>query len=353
MTPHTSFRQARHPHTPQGGFTLVEIMVGLAIGMLATMVIMQVLSVFEVQKRTTTGTADAQTNGSIALFNIGRELQVAGYPLMPVTDSPLECDPATTTLAGTLPAGITGIFPVAIADAADPSASDRVTIRYGNSLMGGVPTAISALTGSDVTVDNNFGCQNGDIAVIINGTTCAMTGVSGITDTTTIALDDATAPMTYVGANIACLGTWNEVTYAVNDGVLERNGVPSVDGIVNLQAQYGISAAANSNQVTEWVDATGGTWAAPSLANRNRIKALRVAVVARNPKMEPADVTAACSSTADPAPTGLCAWEGSASSPAPTLDLSDTDADWLRYRYRVFETVIPLRNMIWASKETL
>ena len=81
---------------PQAGFTLVEIMVGLAIGMLATIVIMQVLSVFETQKRTTTGTADAQTNGNIALYNIERELQMAGYSLIPVglpsvADSALEC----------------------------------------------------------------------------------------------------------------------------------------------------------------------------------------------------------------------------------------------------------------------
>ena len=34
-------------------------------------------------------------------------------------------------------------------------------------------------------------------------------------------------------------------------------------------------------------------------------------------------------------------------SPAPTIDLSN-DADWARYRYRIFETIIPLRNLIWA-----
>ncbi len=123
-------------------------------------------------------------------------------------------------------------------------------------------------------------------------------------------------------------------------------------GVVNLQAQYGIAASANSNQVTQWVDASGGTWAAPTVANRNRIKAIRVAVVARNAKIEPDVVTAACSSTTAAAPTGLCAWAGSVGSPAPTVDLSQGDANWARYRYRVFETIIPLRNVIWA-KDTL
>jgi type IV pilus assembly protein PilW len=63
-------------------------------------------------------------------------------------------------------------------------------------------------------------------------------------------------------------------------------------------------------------------------------------------------VTTACSSITAAAPTGLCAWEGSAASPAPKINLAPGDANWGRYRYRVFETVIPLRNMVW-SKDTL
>lgn len=327
-------------------------MVGLAIGMLATMVIMQVFSVFEAQKRTTTGTADAQTNGGIALYNIGRELQMAGYPLMPVENSPLEC--TTLTINGAADATIPNrLSPVAIADGgAAAGASDTITFRYGNSLMGGVPTQITAMgapTANDATVDSNLGCQAGDITLITNGATCALSSASAVAGTTTVTLADTTAAIS--GANLACLGTWNEITYAVNNSNLERNGVPSVAGIINLQMQYGVSAAANSNQVTQWVDASGGTWAAPTVADRNRIKAVRIAVVARNAKIEPAAVTAACSSTTAAAPAGLCAWAGSAASPAPVIDLSN-DPNWARYRYRVFETIIPLRNVIW-SRDTL
>ncbi|TAN81352.1 MAG: prepilin-type cleavage/methylation domain-containing protein [Gallionella sp.] len=338
---------SRRPLSRQTGFTLVEIMVGLAIGMLATLVIMQVFSVFEAQKRVTTGTADAQTNGGIALYNIGRELQMAGYPLMPVTDSPLEC---TTTTIDPL-AGVGGIFPVAITDGgAAAGASDSITIRYGTTMTGGVPTPITAMVGQTATVANNLGCQGNNIALIVNGTACAVTSASAVVaSTTTITLQNTTGAI--ANANLSCLGVWNEIVYGVNNGNLDRSGVPSVAGIVNVQAQYGVSNTAASNQVTQWVNASGGTWAAPAVADRNRIKSVRVAVVARNAKMEPAAVTAACSSTTAAAPTGLCAWAGSASSPAPTIDLSN-DPDWLRYRYRVFETIIPLRNMIW-SKDTL
>jgi type IV pilus assembly protein PilW len=331
----------------QAGFSLVEILVGLAIGLLATMVIMQVFSVFEGQKRSTTGSADAQTNGSIALYTVTRDAQMAGYSLMPVADSPLEC--ATLTFGAT---GIADIFPVTITDGGG-GASDTVIIRYGDSPSGGIPTTITAMgapTANDATVTTNFACRVGDVALIANGTTCAMTSVNAVAGATTVTLADITA--TGIGANLACLGSsWNEISYAVNNGNLERNGVTSMAGIVSLQAQYGISAAANSNQVTNWVDATGGTWAAPTIADRNRIKAVRIAVVARNSQLEKDVVTEACSSTSSAAPTGLCAWAGNAASPAPEIDLT-ADADWARYRYRAYETIIPLRNMIWA-KDTL
>jgi type IV pilus assembly protein PilW len=354
----------------QAGFTLVEIMVGLGIGMLATVVIIQVLSVFEAQRRTTTGTADAQTNGGIALYNIGRELQMAGYPLMPVTDSALEC---TTLTVNGVAATPNHLSPVTIADnvvgtGVNASPSDTITIRYGSAPLGGVPTLINAApTGNDANIDTNLGCQAGDITLIISGTTCAMSSVSApVMVAKKVTLTNTTGAN--AGANLACMGTWNEIIYAVKDGNLERNGVPSVAGIVNLQVQYGISAAADSNHVIQWVNATsGGTWAAPTdpastvaapaVPDRNWIKAVRIAVVARNAKIEPGVVTAACSSTTAAAPTGLCAWDAisaapAIASPAPAIDLSAGDPNWLRYRYRVFETIIPLRNVVW-SKDTL
>lgn len=352
-------------------------MVGLTIGMLVSVVILQVLSVFEAQKRTTTGTADAQTNGSIALFNIGRELQQAGYPLMPVTNSALEC---TTVTVGGIAGTIARLSPVTIADGVATtgvSASDTITLRYGDTAMGGVPTqttgiptasAGTAAPARDVAVLNNFGCNTNDAILITNGTSCAISTMVALpAGTTSITFADATDANTLVtaataaptssGTNLACLGAWHEVTYRANSGNLERQDgtaaafVPGVTGVVNIQAQYGISAAANSNQVVQWVDATG-TWAAPTLADRNRIKAIRIAVVARNAKMEVSNVTSACSSTTAAAPTGLCAWPGTVASPAPTIDLSQSDSNWQRYRYRVFENIIPLRNMIW-SKGTL
>lgn len=366
----------------QTGFTLVEIMVGLAIGLLATIVIMQVFSVFEAQKRTTTGSADAQTNGNIALYEIQRELQMAGYPLIPygqpgVADSALEC--ATLSINGVADTNTPNrLSPLVITDGGVSGGSDAITLRYGTSSNGGIPVQITAAPvpstslpspAVDVPVTSNLGCSNSDIALIINGSACAMAAVaasgvpvatSGVpSTTTTVSLtNNPTLPanIAVAGATFSCLGnSWNEVSYAVNTatGNLERTiggvATPMVAGIVNLQAQYGIATTANSNQVSQWVDATG-QWATPgmTLANRNRIKAIRLAVVARNAKMETSAVTSGCSPAA---PNGPCSWSATSAnppvaSPAPLIDLS-VYPNWQQYRYRVFDSITPLRNMVW------
>jgi type IV pilus assembly protein PilW len=353
---HTTLRQA--------GFTLAEIMVGLAIGMLATLVILQVFSVFETQKRATTGTADAQTNGNIALYTLGRELQLAGYGLMPfgqpsskvpLGDSAIECNALTIdgTADATTPNRLT---PVVIND----GASDTITIRYGNAPGGGIPSQIANLTANVATVASNVGCRQGDRTLVYNGANCAMSYASAVSASSssvpaTIELKDTTLAVNQ--ANLACLGTWNEISYSASGGNLVRKGSPLaagdpvVAGIVNIQAQYGVSATADSNLVTQWVDASGGTWAAPSVTDRNRIKAIHIAIVARNAKVEPNNVTSACTSVKGTANNGPCAWDDSNVDAAPAINLSN-DADgtsWQRYRYRVFETIIPLRNVIWSQ----
>lgn len=349
----------RNKQQSQRGFSLIELMVGLVIGLLATLAISQAMSVFENQKRGTTGTADAQTSGGIALYNISRELKLAGYPLMPagqpgVVDSPLECTNVIYNASG-----VTSITPVSITNgvaSAGVNASDIITIRYGNSPSGGSPTTLDSRLGNVATVRNNLGCQVNDVVLLANGSDCNLTRATAVTGTVepfTVTMQDTIGDL---GSDFSCLGRWDEVTYRVSNGNLERNGTPVVADIVNLQAQYGISNSADSNTITQWVEPTGSTWAAPTVANRNLIKAVRIAIVARNPQIDTAVVTAACNSANF---TGLCAWQDvpvggaiSTASPAPAINLSSADANWGRYHYRVFETIIPMRNVVW-SRETL
>ena len=190
----------------QAGFTLVEIMVGLVIGLLATLVITQVFSTFEGQKRSTTGTADAQTNGTIGMYYIQREVQKAGFGL-PIFDGDLTAPtsaanrsilncvsgiPATPVLGvdhddNALTAN-QDIFPIVITDGG--TGSDSITVKYSTPANGTspIPTLVIAKTNAtELEVSNNLGCSgaraagtngpsdpgsSGDIAVIVNGANC-------------------------------------------------------------------------------------------------------------------------------------------------------------------------------------
>ncbi len=376
----------------QAGFSLVEILVGLVIGLLATLVIMQVFSVFEGQKRTTTGSADAQTNGSIALYSITNELKSAAFAMLPfgyagIEDSAIDCiAPVVSTAASAVGVSTTSpLSPVIITDGGTGAgASDSITIRYGDNGATGIPIEIGYSNNPpNIVVKNSDSCPKPPagqvgVAVALPGTTgngCSIVTVtdvpvrlvvaSNVYPTITLGSTAGLPNTPIAGQQLVCLGNWREVTYRVNAGNLERNSSASVSDIVNIQAQYGIAAAGltssnpDFNKVTAWVNAVDGVYAenwGPTMttANRNRIKSVHIAVVARNGLKEKTAVTQpTCSTNRGTVNNGPCAWDDTdpITSAAPKIDLS-SDAAWQNYRYRVFETIVPLRNVM-LSKETL
>ena len=79
MNHNTSNVRTRARAAAQAGVTLIELMVGLVVGLLAVLVISQVMLTSEGQKRTATGGADAQISGALALYTLQRDLEQAGY----------------------------------------------------------------------------------------------------------------------------------------------------------------------------------------------------------------------------------------------------------------------------------
>jgi type IV pilus assembly protein PilW len=269
------------------------------------------------------------------------------------TNPALMCDTVNMDNGGTITS--TSLSPVSIVDGGTAAgASDQIIVHYGDSQTGGVNTGSVAYNGDAQTAFTNFfvpyldktgpgncpltlsDCTSTQYFMTTSGGTCTLAPINA---TQTIAVNPA--------GGLAYIGSWNAITFAVNNDQLQRNNIPIAPDVIDLQAQYGISATERSNVITQWVDATGATWASPTTANRNRIKAIHIAIVARNEQRDTGNVTTACSSLTTADPTGLCAWAGSDTSPAPAINLAD--ADWQQYRYRVFDTIIPLRNVIWSG----
>src|SRR3989304_8944146 len=76
-------------HRSGRGFSLVEIIIAVVVGMLGILAIMQVFLVSEGQKRTTTGGADAQENALMGMFTLEREMRIAGLGLVGLGCTPI------------------------------------------------------------------------------------------------------------------------------------------------------------------------------------------------------------------------------------------------------------------------
>jgi type IV pilus assembly protein PilW len=107
---------------------------------------------------------------------------------------------------------------------------------------------------------------------------------------------------------------------------------PLVEGIISIRAQYGVD---NNND--GFLDAF--TSVAPATAAA--LVAVRIAVVARSGQYEKTAVS----------PAVLALWPGGTIANGGAINLSATATDYnsQNYRYKVFQTTIPLRNVIWTN----
>lgn len=131
------------------------------------------------------------------------------------------------------------------------------------------------------------------------------------------------------------------------------NGLEAIAGdVVLLQAQYGVSSGPNAarNIVDEWVDPADPAWAAPSVGDIARIKAVRLVMVSRSREPAGEVVTAPCTNGAAVVNQGPCSFEDAR---APVVDLSAVPVPagrtWQHFRYRAHTAVIPLRSVIWSG----
>lgn len=366
------------------GFTLVELMVSVVIGLATTVVVAQVLLFSEGQKRTTTSGADAQVNGAQAIYGLQRDLQMAGYGFPSGTDI-LGCpiyakfnnvDIATDAATPTFPS----ILAPVVIDSTDVNRNaihilGSAKVSYAIPMQVILPSYNPLGAGTLKTVfpvTSVLGVRSGDLllAAKANGSRCEV--FKATADPTVdgqINREDEAATwnaaqfpsMVYsFGDMVVNLGTVLHHSYAISAGnalqltrfsVATPATVPSPNelypNIVILQALYGKDT--NADGTVDTYDRVTPT----SAADWRQVLAIRVAVVAQSTQYEKDDVTSAkplwdVGSTATvnvtPATTSC------GSSKCITLNVDETvGADWQRYRYKVFDTVVPLLNLLWTS----
>jgi type IV pilus assembly protein PilW len=362
------------------GFTLIELLVGLVLSLLAIIAIYQVIAVWDGRRRSVTSGSNAQISGSIGIFEIDRELQLAGMGIGNVTTgtttASIGCAVDAYNTSFTPAAYTFTLAPIEIIDAAS-GAPDTLRVLHGDSAFVSSIQKFNTSTLTQKSLQYSAGFNLGDIlltAGMVSGNKkCELFEVTAKADriidhgtgnysnfysATTVAatMNQANAVNAFASGEVYNLGPgarrteWSVTTAGVltrKNTLRETQTFEVTEGIVNLQAQYGVDAD-NNGQIAsgEWTNTVPTDWA--------KVLAVRVAVLARSSQLEneledtanpgvKKHVTNSAPSWAAGAFTmrNIDGTTGTASSPAN---------DWRNYRYRVYEVVVPLRNMIWGAK---
>lgn len=418
-----------HPLRPECGFSLVELLVGLVVGLIASAAVIQTFSTFEAQKRSTVAGSEAQENGLVAMALLEQDIHNAGAGIVdPLT---LDCDAGQTFTWSTLAAGPIpnfSLLPLTITSTGVVTQSDVVQTNTGD-FLGALPayTVSPMVTPNDpLIVSRTANFSTGDLLVVTFGGQCTVMQVSAVNATLVslkhdpgvqnynAPLDNGNnsgndgngngngdncdegngkgngkgnngngkgnggngngnngggncngggfgSPVYATGAHVLNPKTITSSQFQVVSGTLQQTlstigasptvrAYSLVRNVAFLKAQYGI-APAGTQGVTTWVNATG-PWDASQLATsatkRKQIKAARIVVVTRSDKREAPIVSQSCTNVSGTVNLGPCAWRDTAANPAPTIDLS-ANPDWQHFRYKVYQTIVPLRNVIWGN----
>lgn len=382
------------------GIGIVEIMVGMVIAMVSSLVIFQMLATAESRKRTTSSGSDAHISGQVAMYMIERDLKRAGYGISAKNAgiSPVGCTvygwnedlvPNTFNfrLAPVLIVKGSGAAPDTIQALSSSSElffgpvefdgstlttkrlknkGDRAGFRKGDLLLGvqdptGTPQcALFEMTHDDDPDPQAIGHRRGNYTL--------NQAYSAVTPPATVPSkynrDDVSGPMVAFGAagwiynlgRLPELASWsiNEMSGStrIQPQLVKRNALSlstdSVvsDSIVNLKANYGIDSNGDGKvDDTEWTDTTpttNATW--------QRLKAIRFALLVRSGNWEKPNT----SGTAYVTPSAP-SWYGGQftmahlDGTAGTGAHSDPEMEWRNYRYRVFQTTVSFRNAIWGE----
>ena len=391
------------------GFSMVELMVAMVISLIGVIIIFQVFEASEGVRRTTTSGGDAQQNGAVALYLMERDLRNSGMGINDTIYAGCNVvgNDSSRTTPNFPPVGNTMVLaPAFITAGGTATTPDQFAVFYGSQIQIANSTTLvanMASATSPLTMQTRFGFRPGDLLLLVepaSGKNCVFMEVTSLpaipsnqvnhdSGTYTLSAGASVASrfnpaagmgVTYGGVNspnvtrVFNLGNLHDDTnfpasqnvtvpiyntYAVANNTLTvsnafviSGGVPAVnsiaDNIVHMRADYGVDDGVNDSSVPyNTVPAAGDGMVDRFISatpNWSQVIAIRIAVVARSalPEKPAAGPGAPCDTTTVP-PT----WSGN-TGVTRSFDLS-ADPNWQCYRYRVFETTVPLRNWIWKS----
>lgn len=349
----------RRPARSQTGFSLIEIMIGIVIGLIAVLVIYQVFAAAEGIKRNTTSVGDAQQNGLFSSFMLGIELANSGNALASAAQD-----------LGTCPTGASSALtwrpiPVLINDGGAPGTPDSFVVTYStsNAVIAPAPFIASAAANATYSVQSPTGFKAGDLVVAISGGgACGASRVTGVSapdvnGVVTVSHTDPGIVANFTSSsslfNMGPAANAQKVFYDINVDVLRSTALLNGDGapvgvpipnplaanVVNMKLQYGIVPAGGgplqwkSADTFPWrpVDLLSGLPSNVLVPQLKTLKAVRIGMIFRGEQWD-----------RDAPDKTITMFDGTFTQ---TFARFGTPAG--NYRYRTYETVIPVRNELW------
>jgi len=367
----------------QHGLSLIEILVGVAIGIIGVLAIFQTVAVWNRHMLTTTAGGDAQVSGALALFDLERDLKQAGHGFGNAPVPVMGCLVQAFDTTGRGAFNFT-LAPISIVVGAG-GAPDQINVLYGSSSFFVEAQSFLFSTPTSKTLVRRGGFKMGDLVLVADagagapGTAnCSLAEITADTNPDLATVNHANGAYVsfygvaaasrfnppgglafpYVSGNLYNFGPAPQmITWQIaNNRALQRgeaifNPAPSnvADGVINLKAQFGVDS-----NITTMIEPAEWVTALPIGTNWTQVLAMRVAVLVRSRQFEKSNDAGSGAPIAVTtlAPTyfggpfvmtnvdgTLDAFAGAPNTPDPN--------NWRFYRYRVYERVIPLRNMLW------
>lgn len=379
--------------TAHAGFSLIELLVAIVIGLLGSLAIMQIFVGSEAGKRAAGSLVDSQSGGLVALFAIERDLQQAGLGFTKL--AALGCKVRSSAAFNNKPLQPVTIIP---ADAAISAASnlwgippgdansDMIAIAYGDSsamVEGALLSVAAAPAATTYRLSSVRGINANDYMLLAeSGQDCTLTRAVTTDAVNSDLTVDHGGAVDYTTSGFALhLGRAPQlVVYAVRNGALTRCDflasncssaalvgdttvwVPVANDVVALVAQYGVDTGTPADLAVDvycksrLVAAPGVTCPSPdtgATAPGNltltqsaracdwaRIPIVQLALVTRSGQFEKEEIS----------PATLTLWPNSAVAPTttgPVWAVPDR-----HYRYSVTRGATALRNAIWMGAQS-
>ena len=365
------------------GFTLIEVMIGLALSLIAMIVVLQVFSVSNSRKSVIVGGAEAQQIASVASFQMGRLFKISGSGVvnaksvlgcrLKVTKEGVAQPPASLFSAPF--AGVDQaleIAPFLVYPGIGGNGSDVVLSFSDNSAVSTAEydvVGVFAGTPPVIPVVNSIGIQPNDFLLLTNPgsdpagcfATVGRVSPAFVANSAQVLIDasggyapqggyGSSGANVVAGSRLINLGKAPSfVMYGVDDGgkLIQQDLIGTTgstrsimaENIVDFRVLYGVNTGSTprgdpTRLLDAWVEPTGPWSPASVLAldetGLSRILALKMALVVRSAESAP-----------DAEPKTSYDMFSDSGTLKKTISIA---AGFQKRRHQVFESVIPLRN---------